>query len=181
MAGELELSTVELMIYALIYGFSQEEGGCYRGSLLYLSEWVHASRSTVRRCLSSLIDAGLIIRRDVVIKGVRYPRYRAVRRADGDGRSAARNEAGSIAASKCPWEEVGASQKAEHLSKALPEKPECFPAVQTAAPAGDLSTYVDNCALNVDNFGGGDGKTEHEDRISPAAASTVVPNWNPII
>ena len=61
MVTELNLSARELLIYAIIYGFSQDGGSSFSGSLSYLASWLNSSdRNNVRRTLSSLIEKGLI-------------------------------------------------------------------------------------------------------------------------
>ena len=60
MITDLHLSGNELLIYAAIFGFSQDGKSDFEGSRQYLAEWCNASISTVGRCLKSLIDKGLI-------------------------------------------------------------------------------------------------------------------------
>ena len=60
MVKELQLKGNELMIYAIIYGFSQLDGQCFKGSLQYLADWTNSTRQGVTKCLKSLIDKGLI-------------------------------------------------------------------------------------------------------------------------
>ena len=60
MINRLGLSGNELLIYAAIFGFSQDGKSNFEGSRQYLAEWCNASISTVGRCLKSLIDKGLI-------------------------------------------------------------------------------------------------------------------------
>lgn len=54
------LKGTELIIYAIVFGFSQVAGHCFQGSLNYLCEWTNASRPAVIKNLNSLITKGFI-------------------------------------------------------------------------------------------------------------------------
>lgn len=60
MISELNLKGNDLLIYAIIYGFSQCEGQYFTGSLSYLAEWTNSSKQGVQKNLKNLIDKGLI-------------------------------------------------------------------------------------------------------------------------
>ena len=60
MINKLGLQGEELMVYALIYGFSQIENQYYRGSLKYLSEWLSCDEEHAKNVFQSLINRGLI-------------------------------------------------------------------------------------------------------------------------
>lgn len=75
MINDLHLKGNELLIYAIIYGFCQEEGQEFTGSLKYLSQWTGASKSTIMSTLKSLVDKGLISKRDEIRNGVRFCAY----------------------------------------------------------------------------------------------------------
>ena len=62
MIKDLHLKGNELLVYALIYGFSQEEHCKFTGSLSYIAEWISSSNQTVINTLKSLIEKGLIIK-----------------------------------------------------------------------------------------------------------------------
>lgn len=74
MIKELGLKGNELLIYAIIYGFSQAEGTTFNGSLQYLADWTNSSRQTVISILKTLKEKGLIERvgEDVVKKTYIY-------------------------------------------------------------------------------------------------------------
>jgi len=65
MVNELGLKGNELLIYAIIYGFSQEEGHFFRGSLGYLADWTNTSKQTVMNTLKSLLEKDLIGKQEV--------------------------------------------------------------------------------------------------------------------
>lgn len=60
MRTKLNLKGNELLIYALIYGFSQDGNSRFKGSRKYIADWCGCSLDTVDRSLSSLIDKGLL-------------------------------------------------------------------------------------------------------------------------
>lgn len=62
MIRKLELKGNKLLIYAAIYGFSQDGKSCFNGSLNYLSNLVNISRATVIRTLQDLTDAKLFFK-----------------------------------------------------------------------------------------------------------------------
>lgn len=60
MRTKLNLKGNELLIYALIYGFSQDGDSRFTGSRKYIAEWCGCSMDTVDRSLSSLVGKGLL-------------------------------------------------------------------------------------------------------------------------
>ena len=76
MVTELNLSGTELLIFAIIYGFSQDGVSCFEGSWSYLAEWANASKSTVYRTLKNLLDKGYITKTE---RSAGYIEYRAIR------------------------------------------------------------------------------------------------------
>ena len=60
MVTELELKGNELLVYAIIYGFSQTNGTYFSGSTQYLADWTNSTRQGIMKNLRSLIDKGLI-------------------------------------------------------------------------------------------------------------------------
>jgi len=75
--GGLGLKGNEAMVYAIIYGFSQDDKSWFRGSLRYLAEWVNGTKQGVQKNLASLIDKKLIVKREETKLGVKYCEYRA--------------------------------------------------------------------------------------------------------
>lgn len=76
MIKELGLSSNELLIYSIIYGFSQDGCSEFTGSLNYLVEFTNSSKPTVIKCLKSLTDKALLIKTDRIIGGQNLPTYR---------------------------------------------------------------------------------------------------------
>jgi predicted transcriptional regulator len=78
MINKLKLKNKELLVYAIIYGFSQAQGNKYTGSVKYLSSCVGVSRCTMTRILKSLCDKGLIIKEQKEVNKVLFNEYAAV-------------------------------------------------------------------------------------------------------
>ena len=76
MRNNLNLSGIDLDIYAIIYGFSQDNEAEFTGSLQYLCEFTGASKPTVINSLKRLIDDQYIIKRTEVVNNVTLNRYK---------------------------------------------------------------------------------------------------------
>ena len=79
MINELNLKGNELIIYAVIYGFSQAENQIYNGSLQYLADWTNSTKQGVMKNLKSLVDKGCIVKNDKIINGVKFCEYYATK------------------------------------------------------------------------------------------------------
>lgn len=60
MRTKLNLKGNELLIYALIYGFSQDGESRFKGSRKYVADWCGCSLTTVDRSLNSLVNKGCL-------------------------------------------------------------------------------------------------------------------------
>ena len=78
MRNEFDLKGNELLVYALIYGFSQDGESKYTGSVGYIADWIGSSRQTVHNVLRSLTDKGLIYKDEQVLNGVKFCQYTTV-------------------------------------------------------------------------------------------------------
>lgn len=67
MITELGLKNTDLLVYACIYGFSQDGDSCFKGSLKYLEELCQTTKSTVIKSLKNLVEKGLIEKKEVKI------------------------------------------------------------------------------------------------------------------
>ena len=67
MRADLKLSGNELIVYAIIYGFSQNKQGTFAGSLQYLADWVGCSKRTVMRALNKLVEEQFITKTETVL------------------------------------------------------------------------------------------------------------------
>jgi hypothetical protein len=77
MINDLKLKGNELLVYAIIYGFSQEEGQVFSGSLQYLADWTSSTKQGVMKNLKSLVEKGYIVKNDKYINGVKFCEYYA--------------------------------------------------------------------------------------------------------
>ena len=75
MINELDLKGNELIIYAIIYGFSQDGENKYTGSLNYLANWTNSTKQGVLKSLKSLVDKGYIFKEEKYINGVKFCEY----------------------------------------------------------------------------------------------------------
>lgn len=75
MIDKLGLSGNELIIFATIYGFSQDGASVFHGSLKYLMGWASCSKSTALRALSKLIDEEYVIKHENIVGGVTLVSY----------------------------------------------------------------------------------------------------------
>lgn len=87
MVNELHLKGNELIVYATIYGFTQDGSHWFYGTRGYLAEWCGAKRETVDRCLKDLMEKGYIERRDVEEHGHISVQYRATKNVVGTQKS----------------------------------------------------------------------------------------------
>lgn len=79
MITDLKLKGNELLLYAVIYGFSQLEGQKFTGSLQYLADWTNSTKQGVMKCLKSLEAKGLIAKKDTYINKVKFCEYQATK------------------------------------------------------------------------------------------------------
>ena len=78
MINILGLKGVPLNVYAIIYGFSQDGESEYTGSLQYLCDFCGGvSKPTIINALKSLVEKEYIIRREEIVNGVQFNRYKA--------------------------------------------------------------------------------------------------------
>ncbi len=75
MINQLELAGTELMVYAIIYGFSQDGESKFTGSRGYLAEWCGTTLPTIDTALKKLIDRELIQKETETTNGIRIIKY----------------------------------------------------------------------------------------------------------
>lgn len=78
MVNELHLSGNELITYAVIYGFSQDDNSWFVGSRSYLAAWCQTSEKSVTNNLKKLLDRGLLRKRTKTEHGCTFNDYQAV-------------------------------------------------------------------------------------------------------
>ena len=77
MITDLNLKGNELLIYAIIYGFSQVSGQAFSGSLQYLADWTNSTKQGVIKNLQSLCSKGYLTKSVKNVNGVKMCEYKA--------------------------------------------------------------------------------------------------------
>lgn len=73
---DLNLSGNDLIVYAIIFGFSQDGQSLYKGGINYIQEWLGCSKPTVISILKRLIDFNLIEKIETIEKNGKYNYYK---------------------------------------------------------------------------------------------------------
>lgn len=77
MVNELGLKGNELLVFAIIFGFTQQDDEWYHGSLSYLMSALGCnSKNTVMNALQSLVEKGYIIKEYYEVNNVRFCKYK---------------------------------------------------------------------------------------------------------
>lgn len=76
MPTELKLKGTELIVYATIYGFSQDGESVFSGTASYLAKWTQTTRECISRTLKDLVERGLIIKISKTVNGVELYDYK---------------------------------------------------------------------------------------------------------
>ena len=79
MISDYHLKGTELDVYCLIWGFTQDEQGCYYGSIKYIADYYEIDTRTVERTLKALEAKGLLRKWQESVNGVMVNRYTALR------------------------------------------------------------------------------------------------------
>lgn len=77
MMKDLKLKPNEALIYAIIYGFSQDNQTTFSGSIRYLMENTNLSKQTVLNILKDLTQKEYIVKLEKVNNGVKFCEYKA--------------------------------------------------------------------------------------------------------
>lgn len=75
MISELDLKGNDLLIYATIYGFSQDGESRFTGSLQYLADWCNSTKAGVQKNLKNLVAGGYIKKYEYFKNNVKYCEY----------------------------------------------------------------------------------------------------------
>ena len=75
----LGLSGNDLMVFALINGFSQDGQGCFYGSIPYICETCGISRRTAIYILNDLVERGFLLKNETIQNGVKRVVYQVNR------------------------------------------------------------------------------------------------------
>lgn len=79
MVNELNLKGNELIVYAVIFGFSQTENQVFNGGLQYLADWTNSTKQSVINCLKSLQEKGFIEKTEKHINNIKFVEYRSTK------------------------------------------------------------------------------------------------------
>lgn len=79
MVNDLNLKGNELLVYSVIYGFSQAENQIFTGSLQYLADWTNSTKQGIMKVLKSLTSKGLILKNEKFFNGVKFVEYYATK------------------------------------------------------------------------------------------------------
>lgn len=75
---ELDLKGNDLIVYSIIYGFSQTKDQKFTGSLQYLADWCGATKPGIEKNLKRLIDKGLILKEEIFTNNIKHCHYSVV-------------------------------------------------------------------------------------------------------
>lgn len=75
MISELDLKGTELIVYATIFGFSQDGESRFKGSRQYLAKWCNTTTRSVQTALNYLVDRGLIQKFENIVNNMKLCEY----------------------------------------------------------------------------------------------------------
>ena len=75
MSSKLKLSGNNLLVFALIHGFSKDGEHAFYGSISYISSWLNISKNSVIDTLRVLTESGLLIKNEEIKNGVKFCNY----------------------------------------------------------------------------------------------------------
>lgn len=76
MVNKLKLTGNNLVIYAIIHGFSMEENSWFSGSVQYLCAWTNSTKQGVYKNLKYLCENGFLLKKSETINGVIFNSYK---------------------------------------------------------------------------------------------------------
>ena len=77
MVNDLHLKGNELIVYAIIFGFSQDGESEFTGSLQYLADWTCSTKQGVMKALQSLCEKQLILKNVEYKNNIRFCTYKS--------------------------------------------------------------------------------------------------------
>lgn len=131
MITDLGLKGNELLIYALINGFCQDEESQFYGSLAYLMEFTSLSKQGVINTLNSLIEKGLIEKTQSEVNGVKFNSYRT---KGGKSKNLTTGQNNDDAKKE---KEIEINKERESISKDIPKREENFSPKSLQSPLGE--------------------------------------------
>ena len=77
MSSKLKLSGNNLLVFALIHGFSKDGEHAFYGSISYISSWLNISKNSVISILKKLCDIGYITKKEKYKNGIKFCKYKS--------------------------------------------------------------------------------------------------------
>ena len=77
MSSKLKLSGNNLLVFALIHGFSKDGEHAFYGSISYISSWLNISKNSVIDTLRVLTESGLLTKDEEIKNGVKFCNYKS--------------------------------------------------------------------------------------------------------
>lgn len=76
MINNLKLSGNDLLVYAIIYGFTQDGEQWFEGSRSYLGEWCNSTKRGIQKNLQRLVENNLVLKKETFVNNVKFCKYK---------------------------------------------------------------------------------------------------------
>lgn len=104
MINNLKLTGNDLIIYAIIYGFTQDEEQWFEGSRSYLAEWCNSTKRGIQKNLNRLVESKLIFKKEVFVNNVKFCKYKSNPKfIPGDPKYTPGEQSSLGVVNKVPW------------------------------------------------------------------------------
>ena len=148
MIQDYNLKSNELLVYALIWGFSQDEQSCFYGSVSYIMDYFSLSKNTVLSALGVLEEKGLLRKWSEPVNGRPTNRYAALRPAECSSASDRCKSCTSTGAEIAPKKEREKANNNKPRAEAREEQSsltvaEVFDEFSRGAPGGLYDALMD--------------------------------------
>ena len=67
MINNLKLSGNDLLVYAIIYGFTQDGEQWFEGSRSYLGAWCNSTKRGIQKNLQRLVENNLVLKKETFV------------------------------------------------------------------------------------------------------------------
>ena len=76
MINSLKLSGNDLIVYAIIYGFTQDGEQWFEGSRSYLGAWCNSTKRGIQKNLQRLVESKLVLKKETFVNNVKFCKYK---------------------------------------------------------------------------------------------------------
>lgn len=76
MINNLKLSGNDLLVYAIIYGFTQDGEQWFEGSRSYLGAWCNSTKRGIQKNLQRLVENNLVLKKETFVNNVKFCKYK---------------------------------------------------------------------------------------------------------